>query len=113
MLNSHTCTPLLLESRGRHHKVSDVLLVGLIIISQVELTYIKLSLLVLLVSSISTFLLIVILPDLSTVVAVTVALIVNDEIVIPAHILQPLILFFVNLLKDLFALIYLATIDNT
>ena len=65
------------------------------------MAYIKFPLLVsFLFAAILIVLFIVLFPDLTAVVSVAIALIINYEIIVPSHVLNPLVLFLVlNLLK--------------
>ena len=66
------------------------------------MSYIKFPLLVsFLFAAILIILFIVLFPDLAAMVSVAIALIINDEIIVPSHVLNPLVLFLVlNLLKN-------------
>jgi len=59
------------------------------------MTYIKLPLLVSFLLSTLTILLIVLLPYLAAMISVAVSVVIDDEIIVPPHILYPLVLILI------------------
>jgi|LauGreDrversion4_2_1035121.scaffolds.fasta_scaffold217441_3 hypothetical protein len=73
------------------------------------MAYIEFSLLVsFLFAAILIVLLVVLFPNLASMVSVTITLIINDEIIVPSHVLNSLILFLVlNLFKHSLCFLHL------